>query len=38
MNVWNMVKKMEPFFGTIPFLRISSGDILIRASSGKGIR
>jgi hypothetical protein len=25
MKVWKMVKKMLPFFGTLPFLRMSSG-------------
>lgn len=34
MNVWKMVKKMLPFFGTLPFLRMSSGAIRTRASSG----
>ena len=33
MKVWKMVKKILPFFGTCPFLRIPSGSILTRASS-----
>ena len=35
MNVWKMVKKRLPFFGTFPFLRMSAGAIRTRASSGK---
>ena len=35
MNVWKIVKKMLPFFGTLPFLRISSGAMRTSASSGK---
>jgi hypothetical protein len=35
MKVWKMVKKMLPFFGTLPFLRMSSGAMRTRASSGK---
>jgi len=34
MNVWKIVKKMLPFFGTRPFLRMSSGAIRTSASSG----
>jgi hypothetical protein len=33
MKVWKIVKKTLAFFGTLPFLRISSGLILARASS-----
>ncbi len=35
MKVWKMVKKRLPFFGTLPFLRMSSGAIRTSASSGK---
>ncbi len=35
MKVWKMVKKMLPFFGTRPFLRMSPGSMRTRASSGK---
>jgi hypothetical protein len=35
MKVWKMVKKMLPFFGTLPFLRMSAGSMRTRASSGK---
>ena len=35
MNVWNIVKKMLPFLGTLPFLRMSDGSIRTSASSGK---
>ncbi len=34
MKVWKIVKKMLPFFGTFPFLRIDAGSILTSASSG----
>ena len=34
MKVWKMVKKTLAFFGTLPFLRMSSGLIRTRASSG----
>lgn len=35
MKVWKMVKNRLPFFGTLPFLRMSSGAIRTIASSGK---
>jgi hypothetical protein len=35
MKVWKMVKKMLPFFGARPFLRMISGSIRTSASSGK---
>jgi len=35
MKVWKMVKKMLPFFGTLPFLRMSPGSMRTSASSGK---
>jgi hypothetical protein len=35
MNVWKIVKNRLPFFGTLPFLRMSSGEMRTRASSGK---
>ena len=35
MKVWKMVKNRLPFFGTLPFLRMSSGSIRTSASSGK---
>src|SRR2546425_6769989 len=35
INVWKMVKNRLPFFGTLPFLRMSSGAIRTMASSGK---
>ena len=35
MKVWKMVKNTLPFFGTRPFLRISSGAIRTSASSSK---
>src|SRR5690348_13345314 len=35
MNVWQMVKNRLPFFGTRPFLRMSSGSIRTSASSAK---
>jgi hypothetical protein len=35
MKVWKMVKKMLPFFGTLPFLRMSSGAMRTSASSGR---
>ena len=35
MKVWKMVKNRLPFFGTLPFLRMSSGSIRTIASSGK---
>jgi hypothetical protein len=34
MNVWKIVKNTLAFFGTRPFLRISSG--LMRASASSG--
>lgn len=34
MKVWKIVKKMLPFFGTLPFLRMSSGATRTIASSG----
>src|SRR3989344_7547383 len=34
MKVWKMVKKMLPFVGTAPFLRISKGLMRTSASSG----
>ena len=36
MNVWKMVKNRLAFFGTLPFLRISPGEIRAIASSGNG--
>ena len=36
MNVWKIVKNRLPFFGTLPFLRMSAGSIRTIASSGKG--
>ncbi len=33
-----MVKKMLPFFGTLPFLRMSSGLMRTRASSGNAVK
>src|SRR6202011_3270334 len=38
MKVWKIVKKMLPFFGTLPFLRMSSGLIRTRASSGNAVK
>jgi hypothetical protein len=35
MKVWKMVKKMLPFFGTLPFLRMSAGAMRTRALSSK---
>ena len=35
MKVWKIVKKTLPFFGTRPFLRMSSGSMRTSASSGK---
>jgi hypothetical protein len=35
MKVWKMVKNRLPFFGTLPFLRMSSGAMRTSASSGK---
>src|SRR5205809_4088344 len=34
MNVWKIVKNRLAFFGTLPFLRMSSGLIRTSASSG----
>jgi len=34
MKVWKIVKNTLPFFGTRPFLRITSGSIRTSASSG----
>ena len=34
MNVWKMVKNTLAFFGTLPFVRIISGLIRAKASSG----
>jgi mRNA interferase HigB len=34
MNVWKIVKNTLPFFGTLPFLRMSSGAMRTCASSG----
>jgi len=34
INVWKIVKKMLPFFGTFPFFLMSSGAIRTSASSG----
>jgi hypothetical protein len=34
MNVWKMVKNRLPFFGTLPFFRMSPGSIRTNASSG----
>jgi hypothetical protein len=34
MKVWKMVKNRLPFFGTLPFLRISPGSMRTSASSG----
>ena len=34
MKVWKMVKNRLPFFGTLPFLRMSSGAMRTMASSG----
>src|ERR1035438_9854003 len=34
MKVWKMVKNRLAFFGTLPFLRMSSGVIRTMASSG----
>ena len=36
MKVWKMVKNRLPFFGTRPFLRMSSGSMRTSASSGNG--
>ena len=36
MKVWKMVKNRLPFFGTLPFLRMSSGSMRTIASSGNG--
>ena len=33
MNVWKIVKKTLPFFGTLPFFWISSGLMRTRSSS-----
>lgn len=33
MKVWKIVKKMFPFFGTLPFFLISSGAMRTSASS-----
>ena len=35
MKVWKMVKNRLPFFGTLPFLRMSPGSMRTSASSGK---
>ena len=35
MKVWKIVKNRLPFFGTLPFLRMSSGSMRTSASSGK---
>src|ERR1019366_1676784 len=37
IKVWNMVKNRLAFFGTLPFLRMSSGLIRTRASSGNAV-
>src|SRR5574343_1369709 len=34
INVWKIVKKILPFLGTLPLLRISAGSIRTSASSG----